>query len=280
MQKSEENGRVTGRARTARLVGWRSLSVAFLLTFGSGLHAQSFDARPITFDPAPGEAPLVVAYEPAAELPRLIRFTTVPEAQSGDAIAPRAGFPAPSIILGRVASGTEESYGIERLMPETVAQFAFPYNDVESRNALRTSDPEMFRALVSQGHVDPPVDRVAVALQEELQRMNCYRSSIDGDWGAGSRRAATEYFRTSGVNDNGLGSTATVELFRRIVLGGDTTCVVAAQTNTRSNRPSSSGSRPASGASSGSSGNSGGTAGSSSGGSGPSISGGGVGVFR
>lgn len=278
MEKPKDTGVVKGHARRACLGG------ALLVTLGSGLQAQSFNAPPILFEPGQGETPLVVAYEPASDLPRLIRFTTVTEAQSGEAIAPRAGFPAPSIILGRVPAGTEESYGIDRLMPETVAQFAFPYNDIASRNALRSSDPEMFRALVSQGHIDPPEDRVAVALQEELQRMNCYRSSIDGAWGAGSRRAAAEYFRTSGVNDNGLGATATAALFRSIVLGGDTTCVVAAQTGTQT-RPASTGNRrPASTGSSGGSGGSGGTSsgstGGSSGSSGPSISGGGVGVFR
>ena len=243
-----------------------------LLTPAAALHAQNFEIRPITFDTGQGETPLVVAYEPAAEPPRLIRFSTVPEAQSRDAIAARAGFPAPSIILGRVAAGTEESYGIDRLMPETVAQFAFPYNDLDSRNALRTTDPEMLRALVSQGHIDPPEDLVAVAIQEELQRMNCYRSTIDGVWGGGSRRAAAEYFRTRGVDDNGLGNTATVDLFRSIVLGGDTTCVVAARTTTPS-RPASTSSRSTS---AGSSGGSSGTSDTS----GPSISGGGIGVFR
>lgn len=225
--------KVSGRCRE-RIFG----GVAFAWIAGSAL-AQGIETLPITFDIASAAPPpsataaaastqpvLVAAYEAAAPAPRLIRFST---STGLEAVPNRSGAPKPSVILGAIASGREGDFGIGTLLPNTVAQYAFAYDDLTAREALRGSDPAMFRTLVRQGHIDPPAGQVAVALQKELQRMNCYRSGIDGSWGAGSRRAVTEYFKTRGVSADGLGDQPNAELFRSIVLNGDVACIVAAR---------------------------------------------------
>ena len=40
----------------------------------------------------------------------------------------------------------------------------------------------------------PRPELLSGALQEELKRVGCYRQSVDGDWGQGSRNAARRYF--------------------------------------------------------------------------------------
>jgi hypothetical protein len=42
---------------------------------------------------------------------------------------------------------------------------------------------------------DPKV--LALAVQTELQRLNCYRGALDGDWGRGSRSALEAYGRAA-----------------------------------------------------------------------------------
>jgi hypothetical protein len=34
-------------------------------------------------------------------------------------------------------------------------------------------------------------------VQRQLSRLGCYRMAVDGDWGAGSKRALTDYYRFS-----------------------------------------------------------------------------------
>lgn len=218
------------------------------------LTAQSLDTQPITFEAAP-EIPggaelqstiapeLVVGYAPASRAPRLIRFSRL--GRSREAMPQRAGFAVPSIIIGRVPAGREAEFGIGVLMPETIAQYSFAYDDLTAREALREADPEMFRKLVSQGYVDPPETEIASALQGELQRMKCYSARIDGAWGAGSQRAAAAYFATRGISAQGLGAQASPPLFRAVVLGGDVTCAVAvrAQPRAQSRASAPSGSR-------------------------------------
>jgi hypothetical protein len=43
---------------------------------------------------------------------------------------------------------------------------------------------------------DPKV--LALAVQTELQRLNCYRGALDGDWGRGSQAALTAYGKAAG----------------------------------------------------------------------------------
>ncbi|MEO0669736.1 MAG: hypothetical protein AAFZ99_17625 [Pseudomonadota bacterium] len=191
----------------------------------SAAFAQSFGAEPIAFDLGDGAddagSPfLIAAYEPP---PDAAPSFAGPGVGTG-AVAVTAGLPTPSIILGRVEPGREADFGIETLLPETVAQMAFAFDDMDTRVAMRGDDPEMFRMLVEQGHIDPPADRLNAALQTELQRMNCYRSSIDGLWGRGSARSVNEYFSERDDGIDWPDQNPSAELFRTIIMYPDVEC--------------------------------------------------------
>ncbi len=164
-----------------------------------------------------------------------------------------AGLPAPSIILGRVEAGQEDVFGIETLMPATIEQIGFDYTNLEARIALRADNPELFRKLIEQGHVDPPADQLNRVLQTELARMNCYRSGIDGAWGPGSRRSVAAYYdEIEGANESD--QEPSVDLFRTMILREDVACPTpvaaapSAATTTRrttASQPARTASRPA-----------------------------------
>lgn len=158
-----------------------------------------------------------------------------------------AGLPRPSIIIGLIAPGQEEEFGLETLLPATVEQVSFSLDDLDAREALRETDPIMFERLISEGHLDPGSDQLNRVLQIELARMNCYRSGIDGAWGPGSRRSVGAYFKELASVD-WPDQAPTNELFRAILLNGDVACPtpqpVAAAAPRRSTSSSSS-SRPA-----------------------------------
>jgi hypothetical protein len=214
-----------------RILGQFTLAVVLAATVACPLRAESFALEPITLDIAPTQTSdsedlvLVAAYVPDTSSPLLISYGET----ARSALRTSLDRPQPSIILGLIAPGEEDDFGIEGLLQDTVAAHAFGYQDLDSREALRTSDPDLFRKLVDGGHIDPPEDRLKFALQEELARMNCYRSRIDGDFGRGSRRSVASYFKTL---DNGSSwpdqNPPTNELFRSILINGDVTCQVTA----------------------------------------------------
>lgn len=199
--------------------------LAMTLPFAAPAAAQVLSAQPIEIDLADtgqeGSLLVVAAYQPDTSLaPRLF----------GNANAARVAVPAPqgsvapSIILGRVDAGAEATFGITSLLPQTVQEVGFRHDDVATRVALRQSRPELFRQLVEEGHVDPPDDgALKVALQTELQRMNCYRSRIDGDWGPGSRGSVKSYFEKR-KDKTWQDQKASVPLFREIILSDDVRC--------------------------------------------------------
>ncbi|MFL4472318.1 hypothetical protein ACERZ8_21430 [Tateyamaria armeniaca] len=153
-----------------------------------------------------------------------------------------AGLPQPSIIIGLIAPGQEEEFGLESLLPGTVDAMGFALDDLAAREALRESDPEMFRRLIEEGHLDPGSDELNRVLQIELSRMNCYRSGIDGAWGPGSRRSVGEYFEQLASVD-WPDQAPTQELFRAIMLNGDVACPTPVAAAPRRTTPTTS--RPA-----------------------------------
>ncbi len=211
-------------------------SVACLVGLSGLAQAQSYSAAPIDVDIASdgaGAEPLLIAaFQPQADVqPQFL-------SQGGQqAIATRSGLPTPSIILGRIEAGQESAFGISTLLPETVAQFGFAYNDLDRRVAMRDSDPEMFRKLIEQGHVDPPANVLNAALQTELQRMNCYRSGIDGAWGPGSRRSVGSYFEKREDDMEWPDQEPSNGLFRTIILVPDVTCETPRATTRTTSAP-------------------------------------------
>jgi hypothetical protein len=128
---------------------------------------------------------------------------------------PRAGgLPQPSVILGETA---------------TLAALATPapdqlldYTDIAARQALKTSDAAEYERLILTGAYDPPPEQLAIAVQTELARMNCYTTTIDGDWGNGSRRALQRYFDTLEIA--APSQDPTVDVFRQLLQRDDVEC--------------------------------------------------------
>ena len=128
-----------------------ALSAVCALSLTQPALAESFSAEPIDFDVSDGASDagplLIAAYQPtSAALPQFAA-----RAASRDALVTRVGLPAPSIILGRIAPGQEETFGITTLLPDTVEQVGFSFDDLDARNRMREEDPDLFRKLIEQG---------------------------------------------------------------------------------------------------------------------------------
>ena len=206
--------------------------LTLLLTTGPAVsvRAQSFQLEPITLDISANSASsnsdleLQVAYTPLAIPPRLARSP----GSTPNAVRTIQGRPQPSIIIGLIDPGAEASFGVDGLLTSTIARYQFNFDDRETREALRSSDPDLFRDLVEGGHVDPPDNQLVTALQTELARMKCYRSGIDGQWGGGSRGSVNRYFKALDNGTNWSERDPSNTLFRAILINGDATCQVAA----------------------------------------------------
>lgn len=197
------------------------LVAALVMQAAPVAHAQGLEIAPIGFDVADeGDNLVLAAFSAPNDAPVLggLQIGATP-------VAARAaeGLPLPSIIVGLIAPGQEEAFGLERLLPATVAQVGFELDDLTSRAALRESDPDLFRRLIEEGHLDPDAAQLNRVLQSELARMNCYRSGIDGAWGPGSRRSVGEYFEQV-ASLEWPDAAPTNDLLRTIILNGDVAC--------------------------------------------------------
>ena len=125
----------------------------------------------------------------------------------------RADQPRPSIIVGDLAI-------LAAIGPRGPLGLPFP-----AREAIRQRDAALFERLLGRGVFDPDTDRMAEAIQTELQRMECYSGGIDGRWGSGSSRAVERWQQAS---KSGTGTDATADLFRAIAHSGDMRCAAVA----------------------------------------------------
>lgn len=208
---------------------------ALTLHNGAEAFAQGLDIQPITLDiitDVEQQDELVLASVSVASdsAPLIEGLVQSPSNATQAAVRATDGFPVPSVILGFIAPGQEALFGLARLLPATVAEIAFALDDLAAREALRSGDPEMFKRLVEEGHIDPDPSELNRVLQVELKRMNCYRSGIDGSWGPGSRRSVGNYFEQLS-NVVWPDQAPTAELFRAVIINGDVDCPtpVAAQ---------------------------------------------------
>ena len=135
-----------------------------------------------------------------------------------------AGLPRPSIIVGLIEPTPASFETVEDTPEETaVAGGEVTFDTLEARRTLRDTDPDLFETLLTGGAFDPPDVELVVALQTELKRMNCYRSTIDGDWGPGSRRSVGEYFAQ--IDGEAAADDApTIDLYRQLVRKDDVAC--------------------------------------------------------
>lgn len=130
------------------------------------------------------------------------------------AVPGAGGLPQPSVILGETAT-------LASLAAPAPAQ-QLDYTDIAARQAAKLADPAAYDELILTGAYDPPPEQLAVAVQTELARMNCYTSTIDGAWGNGSRRALQLYFDTLQVS--APSQDPTVEIFRQLLQKDDVAC--------------------------------------------------------
>jgi len=131
--------------------------------------------------------------------------------------------PKPSVIIGLIEAGKESLFDLNRLLPATVEKIKFALDDLAAREFLRKSDPDLFRRLIQEGHLDPIESQLSWVLQTELKRMQCYTSRVDGSWGPGSRRAVGAYFdQLSDIT--WPDQSPTIALFRSVLIIGDVDC--------------------------------------------------------
>ncbi len=153
------------------------------------------------------------------------------------AVPGAGGLPEPSIIVGEpeIIQANYDTTSPDNPAAETpgipltgsLTGSELDFTDVASRKALRDSDPTMFEGLVNGGAFDPPDAQLAAAIQTELSRMGCYTSTIDGQWGRGSRASLQRYYDTIGVAAPSQDPVA--EVFRQLMLKDDVTCPVVQQ---------------------------------------------------
>lgn len=143
-----------------------------------------------------------------------VAATADPRAHSlPDDIRRRADQPQPSIIVGDLAI-------LAAIGPRGPLGLPFP-----AREAIRQRDAALFDRLLGRGVFDPDTDRMAEAIQTELQRMECYSGGIDGRWGSGSSRAVERWQEASKQK---AGTDAGADLFRAIAQSGDMRCAAVA----------------------------------------------------
>ncbi len=164
-------------------------------------------------------SPIVTGAEVEGEALVVLAATPVTAAPARPRAVPGAGgLPQPSVVLGETAT-------LASLAAPTPAQ-QLDYTDIAARQASKAADPAAHEQLILTGAYDPPPEQLAVAVQTELARMNCYTSTIDGAWGNGSRRALQLYFDTLAVA--APSQDPTVEIFRQLLQRDDVACPAVA----------------------------------------------------
>ena len=197
------------------------LLAALAVQAAPAVQAQGLEIAPIGIDLADDGDNLVLASFAAAGTAPLIEGVQLGAMPVAARVA--VGLPPPSIIVGMIEAGREDEFGLATLLPATVEKFGFSLEDLEAREALRESNPDLLRRLVEEGYLDPDEDRLPRILQTELARMNCNRSGIDGVWGRGSRRSVGEYFAQL-ASVSWPDQAPTPELLRAIIINGDVAC--------------------------------------------------------
>jgi len=145
--------------------------------------------------------------EPVADIPVTASPTTSESVASIPETTVIAGLPTPepSTPLGGTGANDPEPIRLAALTWETrgiLELNAVDFDRARVTGSEVTADNDANRELLAA--IDPrlladqdlTVDEgdLARVIQSELARLGCYRMSVDGDWGRGSRTALTSYF--------------------------------------------------------------------------------------
>ncbi len=153
------------------------------------------------------------------------------------AVLPRAaGLPEPSIIVGLVAPENSDSFGRAGDLGDLDLN-DIAYDNLAARRGLQAQDPSLYASLVAAGAMDPPAGEMARALQQELARMGCYTTAVDGVWGNGSRAAVQRYFAERPEAEP-VTLDPEAPLFRQIILQDDIACPAPQAATVRTPAPS------------------------------------------
>ena len=148
------------------------------LSFAEGLDIKPIALEILSDNSSGTELFIVAVAAPSSAAPVIEGILVASANRMPAAVRTSNDLPQPSVILGFISPGQESLFGLSRLLLSTVASVIFSLDDFAAREALRASDPVMFKRLIEEGHVDPDPFQLNRILQIELKRMNCYRSGV------------------------------------------------------------------------------------------------------
>jgi hypothetical protein len=174
------------------------------------------DPQVVVLAPVAPAGPLLAPVDPAgrvlapvapAALPQTTWLPLAVLARVMPAAAPRAEPPGPIPVAlpapaPRAAAQAAAAVPADLLVPVAPAPLTSRWLDPQDP-ADRAALEGIFGAALPPGlMLEPPAPAdpkvLALAVQTELQRLNCYRGALDGDWGRGSRSALEAYGKAAG----------------------------------------------------------------------------------
>lgn len=125
------------------------------------------------------------------------------QADIADMIAQRPTGPGAARSTDAGASGAQTPEGARlRLASLTAPSVAEAFTPMPRARIIGTDVTGIAaQDILSQNALSP--GELALALQQELARVGCYRLRVDGQWGPGSRRALNSYLARSGQSADG-----------------------------------------------------------------------------
>jgi hypothetical protein len=147
--------------------------------------------------------PVAPAVLPEATALSLAMLPPVTPAAAPRAAAPRAAGPDPPPVAQAAPAPQIAAAVPQGRLPQVVpAPLASKWLDPQDPADRFMLDGIFGAAQPPSLMLEPPTPTdpkvLALAVQAELQRLNCYSGALDGDWGRGSRAALEAYGRAAG----------------------------------------------------------------------------------
>jgi hypothetical protein len=153
-------------------------------------------------------APAVLPEATALAVLAPVMPATAPRATSPDPLPVALAAPAPQVRPAPQIAAAVPQGRLPRVVPAPLASKWPDPQDPADRSVL----DGIFGAALPPGlMLEPPAPAdpkvLALAVQTELQRLNCYLGALDGDWGRGSRSALEAYGKAAGTTPDTLDPT-------------------------------------------------------------------------